>query len=340
MNSRNKGNRGERDIAKLLSDWTGKKFSRTPSSGGLQWKKDNVKGDITSTEEGFYFPFCVEVKFHKKIDFSHLITPGIKNIDILDFWKQCYRDASLCNKIPLLFMRYNGLPKDFWFTVIPKDLYYYCIEPFYDKEDRAIGYNGLIDNFYIIPISRLLNLPYKKLHPIFKNYAKNIQEIIKPLSLGDGNYLISNRGYIINKSTGNKDYGLLDGSGALFTYVEHKGKGKRIRIYREVAKTFVKNPKNKPQVHHIRPIRRIGDARNLIWGTPSENNIHRWENNEPGFRIQKVDIETKKVLGEYLTCMAAAKSMGKGRKEAKQISRVLRGLRKTAYKFNWVKKTI
>lgn len=342
MNSRNKGNRAERGVAELLSNWVGKKFSRTPSSGGLQWKKDNVKGDITSTEEGFYFPFCIEVKFHKKIDFSHLITPGLKNIDILDFWHQCCRDAELCNKIPLLFMRYNGLPRDFWFTVIPLDLYLFCIEPFHTPCPLSLEYRGLDDahSFYIIPSGRLFGLPYKKLHPLFKNYARNIKEILKPLKVGDNKYLISNRGYIMDKETGYKDYGTLDGTGALQISITHKNKSKRIRVYREVAKVFVKNPKNKPHVNHIRPIRRISDARNLSWVTPSENSYHRWENNEPGFRIQKIDMETHKVMGEYLNCRLAAESLGLGRKEAKQISRVTRGVRKTAYNFGWTKKTL
>jgi hypothetical protein len=117
INSRTKGAKAERVAAKVIEKWTGKKFAKTPASGGLGWKKANVAGDIVCTTEGVFFPFCVEIKSYSKIDFSHLLTPGIKNIEILDFWAQCSRDAEKAGKIPLLMMRYNGLPKEFFYVV-------------------------------------------------------------------------------------------------------------------------------------------------------------------------------------------------------------------------------
>lgn len=118
INGRNKGSKAERIAAKVIEKWTNKKFSKTPASGGLGWKKSNVAGDIVCTTEGHFFPFTIEVKFYKKIDFSHLITPGIKNIDILEYWEQAKRDATRVNKIPMLLMRYNGLPKEFFYVVL------------------------------------------------------------------------------------------------------------------------------------------------------------------------------------------------------------------------------
>ena len=115
INSRNKGNKAERTVAKLMEKWTSKQFARTPSSGGLNWKSANSKGDIVSTTEGHYFPFCIEVKHHAEINFSELLIPGKKKVKVLEFWEQCKRDALRANKIPLLFMRYNGLPNDFFF---------------------------------------------------------------------------------------------------------------------------------------------------------------------------------------------------------------------------------
>jgi Holliday junction resolvase len=123
MNSRRKGAKNERMIAALLEKWTGKKFAKTPASGGLQWKSSMAKGDVVCTTEGHLFPFCIEAKFHKKIDFSHLLIPGIENVDILTFWSQCKRDAESCNKIPILLMRYNGLASNFHFLVIETDFW-------------------------------------------------------------------------------------------------------------------------------------------------------------------------------------------------------------------------
>ena len=118
INSRSKGNKNERELAKLFKDWTGKEFARTPSSGGLQWKSSNSKGDIVCTTEGHYFPFCIEAKNHKEINFAELLMPDKKGVKILEFWEQCERDAVKAKKIPILFMRYNGMPKNFHFVVL------------------------------------------------------------------------------------------------------------------------------------------------------------------------------------------------------------------------------
>ena len=55
--SRNKGVLFERKIAKMLSDWWGDTFSRTPLSGGWQKKREEgkrVRGDIITPDN---FPF-------------------------------------------------------------------------------------------------------------------------------------------------------------------------------------------------------------------------------------------------------------------------------------------
>lgn len=117
INSRNKGNKAERDLAKQLKEWAGKEFARSPSSGGLQWGSTFAKGDIVCTTEGHYFPFCVEIKFHKEIDTNNLLV-GKKESKIVSFWEQCRRDAKLADKIPILFMRYNMLPKGEWLVGI------------------------------------------------------------------------------------------------------------------------------------------------------------------------------------------------------------------------------
>jgi hypothetical protein len=104
-----------------METWTGKQFARTPSSGGLQWKTSMAKGDIVCTTEGHYFPFCIEAKNHKDINFIHLLTEN-KKVKVLEFWTQCSRDAGLCNKVPLLFMRFNGLKKNLHFIMITQEL--------------------------------------------------------------------------------------------------------------------------------------------------------------------------------------------------------------------------
>lgn len=174
-NSRQKGNRGERMAAKLFCDWTGKTFSKVPRSGGLQWQKSNTIGDIVCTEEGHYFPFVVEVKNHKEINFSQLLVPNLKGVKILDFWAQVERDSKRANKFALLLMRYNGLPKNFFFVVmaakeyriLQKEMMLEFIEP--NKE--AMKWKHLV----IIPSTAFFQIPYKTTKKIAKTYLKSLK---------------------------------------------------------------------------------------------------------------------------------------------------------------------
>lgn len=116
VNSKKKGNKAERDLCKWWKDWSGLEFSRVPASGGLRWKKkDDISGDVICTDDRHSrrFPFSIESKAHKDIKFEHLIL-DTKNKKILEFWEQAKTDAERSNKLPILFMRYNRMPKYQW----------------------------------------------------------------------------------------------------------------------------------------------------------------------------------------------------------------------------------
>jgi len=120
INSKNKGNRNERQVAEFLKKWSGLEFSRVPSSGGLRWKgREDTIGDITCTNGDF--PFSVEAKFYRELNFEHLLY--LDNAKIYQFWQQASNDALRANKEPLLFMRYNGLPKGFYFILVSNSFY-------------------------------------------------------------------------------------------------------------------------------------------------------------------------------------------------------------------------
>ena len=163
INSKNKGNRNERRGCKLWSDWTGWEFSRVPASGGLRWKKqDDITGDIICTQKGIYnFKFSIEMKFHKDIEFNYLLL-GKKKNPVIKFWDQCKRDAQRADKIPILFMRYNGMPKDIYFVVISHETYM--------KLRRAINFKqGLIrfnKDFVIFNSIDLFNSNFKKVYKV------------------------------------------------------------------------------------------------------------------------------------------------------------------------------
>lgn len=127
INSKNKGSRNERGVAKLFTNWTSYEFARTPQSGGLHWKKQNTVGDIVCISEthGRRFPFSIECKSHSEIDFSYLIddTKGKKSNKIIHFWNQAEGDAKGVNKIPLLFFRRNLMKADTHFVGLPAVFY-------------------------------------------------------------------------------------------------------------------------------------------------------------------------------------------------------------------------
>lgn len=134
INSKNKGSRFERAICKWFQDWTGYEFSRVPASGGLRWKKtDNITSDITCTDpkHSKKFRLSVECKFYHEIKFEHILL-GNKGCKILSFWDQACSDADRGNKIPVLIMKYNNMPKDEAFFVVGDNLYDIIME----QEDK------------------------------------------------------------------------------------------------------------------------------------------------------------------------------------------------------------
>ena len=128
VNPRTKGNRAEKIMAKALSAWfgnclrPGEEFHRTPRSGGLRWGKDNrVVGDIVPPD-GFDFPYSVEIK-SRQIGVISIFDWMLSRPDspIRKMWKQCVKGAKQTNKVPMLAFRYNGMPGDEFFILLPRN---------------------------------------------------------------------------------------------------------------------------------------------------------------------------------------------------------------------------
>lgn len=116
INSKRKGDKNERVLAKLLSVWVGVPFTRVPRSGGLRWKDTaNVCGDVVCEVASFHFPFSVETKHLKTVNISHKLR---KNSMIYKIFTQAQEDAKRANKFPVVFVRENRMKKETYYVFV------------------------------------------------------------------------------------------------------------------------------------------------------------------------------------------------------------------------------
>lgn len=99
--SKIKGSAYEAKIATLFTTEFGKQFRRVPLSGALEW----MKGDIIVIEDTAWFPYTIECKHYKDLEWNNFLTA--KTSDIHNFWRQTLREAKVMNKKPLLVFRWN-----------------------------------------------------------------------------------------------------------------------------------------------------------------------------------------------------------------------------------------
>jgi Holliday junction resolvase len=173
INSRQKGSKNEREVCKLMANWTGYEFARTPSSGGLRWGRTDTIGDIVCTDKKHsrYFRLAMECKFYKDIKFEHLIN-GNKNSDILKFWDQALADSIRGEKIPVLTMRYNGMKKDLHYVVL--DYEFYCrINQHISNEHGVLEYQRGDYRLAILNSNDFFSSNYKTIHQLAKVHLKS-----------------------------------------------------------------------------------------------------------------------------------------------------------------------
>lgn len=173
INSKKKGSKNERDVARLFKEWTGYDFARVPQSGGLNWHTSNSTGDIICTDEkhAHKFKFTVECKFHEEINFAHLIDGTIskKTNKVIHFWEQAVKEGKTVNKVPLLFMRKNGMKRDMHFVAMPERFFSQLYWTF-----TEFGYITFIsdqDDIAIVNSVDFFNTDYKAIRKKAKKYV-------------------------------------------------------------------------------------------------------------------------------------------------------------------------
>ena len=114
INSKKKGNRGELECVKLLTEVIGEGFARVPSSGAWAGGQNRERREDMSIEQKLTlvadimtppsFKFVLEHKNYESIDFWDLFNEGSK----LNEWtEQVSGDAEFVGKHPMLIMKFN-----------------------------------------------------------------------------------------------------------------------------------------------------------------------------------------------------------------------------------------
>lgn len=89
-------------------------------------------------------------------------------------------------------------------------------------------------------------------------------------------YIVSNFGHV-RRLGSDKDHSVRDCRGCLVTDLYNEGRRKTVRVHRLVAKAFIDNHDNKPEVNHKDGNRHNNNVDNLEWVTKQENCIHAWK---------------------------------------------------------------
>ena len=104
--SKIKGSAYEAKIKRYLNSHLNFEFERMPLSGAIEY----LKGDLWTPHDTAAWPYCIECKHYKDIQWNNLLTA--KTTDLLNFWRQAEREAEVMKKKPLLIFRWNR-SKDF-----------------------------------------------------------------------------------------------------------------------------------------------------------------------------------------------------------------------------------
>lgn len=100
------------------------------------------------------------------------------------------------------------------------------------------------------------------------NYGnvKSVDRVIKSKSPRHNNGLIKRKGAVMKQRLSHKGYPTV--------YLSKNNSQKTVVVHRLVAKAFIPNPENKPQVNHKDTDKENNNVNNLEWSTNIENMRH------------------------------------------------------------------
>ena len=129
VNGKNKGNRTELNLCKLLTKQFGDEFSKAPGSGARtsqvaylpEHAKKTLTGDIC-VPEGFRWVIECKGGYEDDVNFTNVLDKeaGIPRVN--EWIEQTLKDSGYCGRLPIIFWKRNRKP---WLSMLrTKDLEY------------------------------------------------------------------------------------------------------------------------------------------------------------------------------------------------------------------------
>lgn len=159
-----------------------------------------------------------------------------------------------------------------------------------------------------------------------------MKEVWKEIKFAPTRYMVSNLGRVKNIETGKVLRTTIKANGYKGVMLCFNGMRKDFSVHRLVAETFLENPNGCKYVNHKDECKTNNNVNNLEWCTASYNANYGMGAKARNSKVQQIDPKNGKIIRTWDSMKNAAGTLGIN---YQNISRVCRGMRKTAGGYHW-----